>query len=90
MLRPLNHLFLLWELNDFLGTEIESCIGYRNDLYECTVCGKGFPMKKTCRRHIQTVHTDNQQVVCHVCNKQMKNNASLKTHLRGSHGIYQK
>jgi len=72
------------------GNEIESCIGFRNDMYECTVCGKGFPMKKTCRRHIQTVHTDNQQVVCHVCNKQMKNNASLKTHLRGTHGVYQK
>jgi len=71
------------------GIEIETSIEYKNDKFECTLCGRGFPLKITCRRHIQTVHNEDQKVLCHVCNKQLKNTASLKTHLRGAHGIYQ-
>jgi len=71
------------------GMETESSIAFINDNFECTLCGRGFPLKITCRRHIQTVHTGDQKVLCHVCNKLLKNNASLKTHLRGAHGIYQ-
>ena len=72
-----------------LGMETESSIAFINDSFECTLCGRGFPLKITCRRHIQTVHTGDQKVLCHVCNKLLEKNASLKTHLRGAHGIYQ-
>ena len=65
-----------------LGMETEKSIAFINDSFECTLCGRGFP-------HIQTVHTGDQKVLCHVCNKLLKNKASLKTHLRGAHGIYQ-
>jgi len=69
--------------------ETESLIQYANGQYECGMCGKGFPLKITCRRHVQNVHSNNQKVLCHVCNKYMKNSGTLKAHLRGSHGIYQ-
>jgi len=69
--------------------ETEGLIQYANDQYECSICGRGFPLKITCRRHVQNVHSDNQRVLCHVCNKHMKNTSTLKAHLRTSHGIYQ-
>jgi len=69
--------------------ETEGLIQYANGQYECRMCGRGFPLKITCRRHVQNVHSDNQRVLCHVCNKLMKNTSTLKAHLRTSHGIYQ-
>jgi len=61
-----------------------------NGQFECSLCGRGFPMKKTCRRHVLNVHSDNQKIICSICHKYLKNQTSLKTHLRGSHGVYQK
>jgi len=67
----------------------ETLIQQTNGQFECAICGRGFPLKITCRRHVQNVHSDNQRVLCHVCNKYMKNSGTLKAHLRGAHGIYQ-
>jgi len=67
----------------------EGMIQYANGQYQCAMCGRGFPLKITCRRHVKSVHSDNQQVLCHICNKYMKNSGTLKAHLRGTHGIYQ-
>jgi len=72
-----------------INQESEGLIQHANGQYECTICGRGFPLKITCRRHVQNVHSDNQRVLCHVCNKHMKNTDTLKAHLRTSHGIYQ-
>ena len=88
VLLSLSKIFLLY-IYFGLEFETESLIQYANGQYECGMCGKGFPLKITCRRHVQNVHSNNQKVLCHVCNKYMKNSGTLKAHLRGRHGIYQ-
>jgi len=58
--------------------------------FECSECGRSFTMKSQCRRHVQNVHSNHQKILCPVCHKYMKNPTTLKSHLRGSHGVYQK
>ena len=70
--------------------DVEDQIQAVGDHFCCGLCGRSFPKKITCRRHIRTVHSEDQEVLCHVCNKTLKNAGSLKAHLRGSHNIYQR
>jgi len=70
--------------------DVEDQIQVVGDLYCCGLCGRSFPKKITCRRHVRTVHCGDQEVQCDVCNKTLKNAGSLKAHLRGSHSIYQR
>jgi len=70
--------------------DVEDQIQVVGDHFCCGLCGRSFPKKITCRRHIRTVHSEDQEVLCHVCNKTLKNAGSLKAHLRGSHNIYQR
>jgi len=70
--------------------DVEDQIQVVGDLYCCGLCGRSFPKKITCRRHVRTVHCGDQEVQCEVCNKTLKNAGSLKAHLRGSHNIYQR
>ena len=70
--------------------DVEDQIQVVEDLYCCGLCGRSFPKKITCRRHVRTVHCGDQEVQCDVCNKTLKNAGSLKAHLRGSHNIYQR
>ena len=74
----------------FIVEMCDNMILESNGQFECSVCGRGFPLKKTCRRHVQNVHCDHQKVLCPVCQKYMKKQTTLKSHLRGSHGVYQK
>lgn len=70
--------------------DVEDQMEEVNGQFTCTTCGRGFPKKITCRRHIRTVHSQDQEVVCPVCNRTLKNSGSLKAHLRGTHNIYQR
>ena len=58
--------------------------------FQCSECGKSFSVKGQCRRHVQNVHSFHQKVLCPVCHRYMKNSTTLKSHLRGTHGVYQK
>ena len=70
--------------------DVEDQIQVAGDEFSCIVCGRAFPKLWLCRRHIRTVHTEDQGVLCHICNKTLKNAGSLKAHLRGSHNVYQR
>ena len=70
--------------------DVEDQIQVVGDQFCCGWCGRSFPKKITCRRHIRTVHSEDQGVLCHICNKTLKNAGSLKAHLRGSHNVYQR
>ena len=70
--------------------DVEDQIQVAGDEFSCIVCGRAFPKLWLCRRHIKTVHTEDQEVACNICNRTLKNQGSLKTHLRGCHNIYQR
>ena len=57
--------------------------------FKCSECGRSFIVKSQCRRHVQNVHSK-QKELCPICHKFMKNQTTLKSHLRGTHGVYQK
>ena len=54
----------------------------------CRDCDKYISAAKY-GRHVQDVHTTNNEVECTMCSKVLKNPNSYKYHLRNSHGIYQ-
>merc|ERR1712130_380461 len=70
--------------------DVEDQIQVAGDEFSCIVCGRAFPKLWLCRRHVRTVHTEDQEVSCNICNRTLKNQGSLKTHLRGCHNIYQR
>ena len=56
---------------------------------QCSICGKDFSKKSDVKRHILSLHSGvQQQVVCNLCGKTLKNKESLGCHKRNSHGIY--
>jgi len=70
--------------------DVEDQIQVAGDEFSCNLCGRTFPKLWLCRRHIRTVHTEDQEVTCSICNRTLKNQGSLKTHLRGCHNIFQR
>lgn len=58
------------------------------DQFQCSECGRSFVVKSQCRRHVKNVHST-QKELCPICQKYMKNKTTLKSHLRGTHGVYQ-
>ena len=58
------------------------------DQFQCSECGRSFLVKSQCRRHVKNVHST-QKELCPICQKYMKNKTTLKSHLRGTHGVYQ-
>ena len=63
------------------------------DRAQCKFCHKWLH-RRGLKRHIKEVHehegaSDGSQLVCHLCDKNFKNEQSLKNHLRAFHNIYQ-
>ena len=72
-------LILLWFCLDSLGKT------------QCGICFK-FIHPCSFKRHVKNQHgnTDSTQVLCDVCNKMYKNEATMKEHKRIAHKIYQR
>ena len=58
---------------------------------QCGFCFK-FIHPSSFKRHVKNQHgtTDTSQVLCDVCNKLYKNEATMKEHKRITHNIYQR
>jgi len=66
----------------------EENIVQSGDKFACSLCGKEFNHRNTCRRHIRFVHEAASSVTCHLCSRTLKNEQSLKAHLRTSHTVF--
>ena len=52
-----------------------------NDCYSCRECGKTFAHKQYLNQHIKNIHENQPTIVCDLCGKLFKKNASLREHI---------
>jgi len=75
--------FVAEEYIQKMGEGIANCV--------CTLCGKDFIQKSDAKRHIIAKHSGiQQQVACSICCKTFKNQQTVKSHMRQTHGYYSK
>lgn len=54
------------------------------DLHRCTLCGKGYKLKRNCAYHERTAHSEEEHS-CKICNKKYKHKGSLSRHRISTH-----
>ena len=68
------------ELFQFVGKSAKKTPGVHDTF--CTICQKRFPWKSAVRNHVESVHFSGMfEYPCHICNKVMSSNNSLKSHI---------
>ena len=64
-----------------MDTSVEAYMTVNSDnLWSCTLCYKSFFDKSSTKRHMKTVHMENQAVKCQICFKTYKNMNALRAH----------
>ncbi|XP_021952751.1 gastrula zinc finger protein XlCGF58.1 isoform X2 [Folsomia candida] len=53
---------------------------HTSEQHNCSVCGKGFPLKRSLVLHVRKVHENQKSYECSTCGEKFKTGASLKAH----------